>query len=387
MHSPTANRQRRGFALAMSLMAIVLIGAMVAGGYLAGIQYYRIGRNSLVEQRAIAATELGLDSAFATWSRTYNTQANGTVTTFTYHASDNSWVDTVRMTKLNQLTWLLVSEGYAGGFSTQLTSRRRIGMIVRLNMPNVRQVGALTTRGTVAIGGSTAINGLDTTFSGWNCPPVGTGVAGVAVPSFSNLAWGGRCTAGTCVAGNPAISITSTASDTNTYFSYGSLKWAQLVAMADKSVSGTYPHVRPSTTSIGGGASVCNTSDNANWGDPGRASPAGPCESYFPVVYAPGDVSVNGDIGQGVLLVNGNLNIQGGFTYYGQIIVRGTVKLTGTGNHVYGGLMSAAMVDSTSTSALLGNSSIHYSRCAITSVFVNTSLAARAPQRSWIELF
>jgi choice-of-anchor A domain-containing protein len=104
-------------------------------------------------------------------------------------------------------------------------------------------------------------------------------------------------------------------------------------------------------------------------------------------VYAPGDVSVNGDMGQGILIVNGNLNIQGGFVYYGQIIVRGTVKLTGTGNHVYGGLLSASLIDSTSTSQLAGNSSIHYSKCALTQVFVNTASGTRAPQRSWIELF
>lgn len=386
MHTSTHRRERRGFALAMSLMAIVLIGAMVAGGYLAGVQYYRIGRNSLVEQRALAATELGLDSAYAMWNKSYNTQANGTVTTLSYRATDGSWVDTVRMTKLNQLTLLIVSEGYAGGYSTPLTARRRAGMIVRLNMPSVKQVGALTTRGTVAIGGSTAINGNDTTFSGWNCPTAGAAVAGVAVPSITNLSYGGQCTAGACLAGNPGISITSTAADTNTYFSYGSLNWAQLVAMADKSVSGTYPHVRPSV-STSGGVSTCNTGDNANWGDPGRANPAGVCETYFPVVYAPGNVSVNGDIGQGVLLVNGNLNIQGGFTYYGQIIARGTVKLTGTGNHVYGGIMAASVLDSTSTSSLLGNSSIHYSRCALTQVFLNTATGTRAPQRSWIELF
>lgn len=386
MHPPTRLRSRRGFALALSLLAIVVIGAMVAGGYLAGVQYYRMGRNSLVEQRALAVAELGLDSAYATWSKSWNTQSVGTVTTLAYSATDGSWVDTVRITKLNQLSSLIVSEGRAGGYGTQLSSRRRIGMIVRLNMPKVAQVGALTTRGTVAIGGSTAILGTDTTFSGWNCPPTGSSIAGVAVPSFSNLTFGGKCTGGTCISGSPLVSVTPTASDTNTYFSYGTLKWAQLVAMADKSVSGTYPHVRPSTNSAGG-TSTCNTSDNSNWGDPGRASPSGPCESYFPVVYAPGDVSVNGDIGQGVLLVNGNLNIQGGFTYYGQIIVRGTVKLTGTGNHVYGGIMAAAVLDSTSTSQLAGNSSIHYSRCALTQVFVTAALGARAPQRSWVELF
>jgi hypothetical protein len=380
------SRSRSGFALAMSLMAIVVIGALVAGGYLASVQYYRIGRNSLVERRALAATELGLDSAYAMWSKSWNTLANGTVTMLVYSASDGSWVDTVRITKLNQLGSLIVSEGRAGGYGTQLSARRRVGMLVRLNMPKVNQIGALTTRGTVAIGGSTAILGTDTTLSGWNCPTAGAAIAGVAVPSFSNLTFGGNCTGGTCISGSPIVSVTPTASDTNTYFSYGSLTWPQLVAMADKSVSGTYTHVRPSTTSSGG-VTTCNTSDNANWGDPNRASPSGACESYFPIVYAPGDVSINGDVGQGILLVNGNLNIQGSFTYYGQIIVRGTVKLTGTGNHVYGGVMAAAVLDSTSTSKLSGNSSIHYSRCALTQVFVTTSLGIRAPQRSWIELF
>ena len=92
-------------------------------------------------------------------------------------------------------------------------------------------------------------------------------------------------------------------------------------------------------------------------------------------------------MGQGILLINGNLSIQGGFVYYGQIIARGTVKLTGTGNHVYGGIMAANVIDSTSTSQLSGNSSIHYSRCALTAVFLNTAMSTRAPQRSWIELF
>ena len=386
MRSHSSNRQRRGFALAMSLLAIVVIGAMVAGGYMAGLQYYRMGRNSLVEQRAMAATELGLDSAYALWNKSWNTQATGTMTTLAYSAPNGTWVDTVRITKLNQLSSLVVSEGRAGGFSTPLSARRRVAMIVVLNMPKVNQLGALTSRGTITIGGSTAINGLDTTFSGWNCPPPGTGIAGAAVPSFSNLAWGGSCPGGACISGTPLVSISPAAADTNTYFSYGSLKWAQLVAMADKSVSGTLTHVRASTSTFGG-VTTCNTSDVNNWGDPSRATPSGVCESYFPIVYAPGDISINGDQGQGVLLVNGNLSIQGGFVFYGQVIVRGTVKLTGNGNHIYGGVMAANVVDSTDASKLAGNSSIRYSRCAVTSVFLNTAMGRRAPQRSWVELF
>jgi len=104
------------------------------------------------------------------------------------------------------------------------------------------------------------------------------------------------------------------------------------------------------------------------------------------VVYAPGDVAVSGAYGPGILLINANLSIQCNFTYDGQLIARGTVKLTGTGNHVYGGVMAANVVDSTDASKLSGNSGIHYSRCALNTVFTTMSLGARAPQRSWIEL-
>src|SRR5690242_15063725 len=120
-NASSVDRTRRGFALALSLLAIVIIGAMVAGGYLAGVQYYRMGRNSLVEQRALAVAEMGLDSAYATWSKSWNTQAYGTVTTLVYSAGDGSWVDTVRITKLNQLSSMIVSEGRAGGYGTQIS--------------------------------------------------------------------------------------------------------------------------------------------------------------------------------------------------------------------------------------------------------------------------
>jgi hypothetical protein len=381
-HSP---RDRRGFALALSLVAIVVIGAMVAGGYLAGVQEFRLGRNSLVQQRALAATELGLDTTYALWNKTWNSTKTGTTTVLAYTATDNSWVDTVRITKLNQLSFLVVSEGYAGSQASQIGARRRAAMLIRLNMPKVNQIGALTTRGNVVISGSTMINGTDTLLAGWDCPTLAPPVAGVAVPSLSNLNWGGKCPKGSCVIGSPSVSITAAAGDTNTYFTYGSLTWAMLVAQADKMASGTLTHVRPST--IGSPTGPCNTIDNLNWGDPMRAAPSGGCEGYFPVIYAPGDVTINGDYGQGILLVGGNLSIQGGFTYYGQIIARGTVKLTGSDNHVYGGILAASVVDSTDASKLSGNSGIHYSRCALNTVFTTMSLGRRAPQRSWIELF
>jgi hypothetical protein len=81
------------------------------------------------------------------------------------------------------------------------------------------------------------------------------------------------------------------------------------------------------------------------------------------------------------------VNIQGGFTFYGPVIARGTVKLTGTGNHINGSVLAANVVDSTSTALLSGNSAIQFSRCANNVALQRTALPAKAPQRSWSELF
>ena len=374
-------QNRDGMALGLVLMALFVITILILGAHYTSTQEFRLGSNQLVQNRAMSAAEHGHGMIYKDWDRNWNAFKAGTTFVRAYAPGDGS-VDTVRVTKLNSLSFLAVSEGRAGT-GVQMGARRRAGLLLRLNVPQVSVLGAITTKGTVKIGGSTAINGRDTAFAGWNCPPAGVPTAGVAVPSLSNITYGGSCTAGSCIQGTPLVSTTSAASDTNTYFSYGGMTWNELVAMADKTISGTITGASPSYNVDGS----CKTSDNKNFGDPGRAATPGKCESYFQIIYAPGDVSINGNTGQGVLLVNGSLSIQGGFTFYGPVIARGTVKLTGNGNHINGGVLAAAVVDSTSGSSLLGNSSIQFSRCAMTTALQRTALPVKAPQRSWTELF
>lgn len=378
MHSP---RNRKGMALGIVLIAIAVISIMIVGAYFANIQEYRLGANSLTQARAMSAAEYGHGAVYQGWDRAWNAYKAGTTFVRPYAPGDGS-IDTVRITKLNSLTFLVNSEGRAG-VGPRGGARKRAGMIVRLEVPQVKILGAITTRGTVKIGGSTSISGTDTSFAGWNCPPAGAAVAGAVVPSYSNLTSGGSCGASySCIKGSPLVSISSAAMDTNTYFYYGGLTWNDLVQMADKQVSGTLTNVGPSTA-----AGACRYSDNRNWGDPNRAATPGLCEQYFPIIYAPGDLAINGNVGQGVLLVGGNLSIQGGFTFYGPVISRGTVKLTGTGNHINGSVLAANVVDSTTSSTVSGNSAIQYSRCANNTALQRTAMPVRSPQRSWAELF
>lgn len=375
-----SHRNRKGMALGVVLIAISVISLMVVGAYFANIQEYRLGSNSLTQARALTSAEYGQGAMYQGWNRAWNAYKAGTTFVQAYAPGDGS-VDTVRVTKLNNLTFLFNSEARAG-VGPHGGARRRAGMFVRLQVPQVKILGAITTRGTVKIGGSTTVSGTDSSLAGWTCPPATGAVAGAVVPSLSNLTSGGTCTNYACIKGSPVVSISTAAMDTNTYFYYGGLTWNDLVSMADKQVSGTMTGVGPMVT---GGS--CATSNNKNWGDPTRASPSGACEGYFPIIYAPGDLTVNGNMGQGVLLVGGNLSIQGGFSFYGPVISRGTVKLAGTGNHINGSVLAANVVDSTSTSSLTGNSAIQYSSCANNIALQRTAMPVKAPKRSWAELF
>ena len=50
--------------------------------------------------------------------------------------------------------------------------------------------------------------------------------------------------------------------------------------------------------------------------------------------------------GQGVLVINGSLSVQGGFEFYGPVIVRKSLKTTGTGNFSNGSYWSSSQMTS-----------------------------------------
>src|SRR5439155_1425964 len=156
------------------------------------------------------------------------------------------------------------------------------------------------TQGQITVSGNVTVNGNDVTPTGW--PSCTTqNVAGAAIsPTTTYTPNGGAVS----IQGNPSVLTTSAAGDTNTYFSYGGSNYQSLAATANL----TYPTglVLTGIQPIAVGA-VCQVSSvPANWGDPNRASPAGACEKYFPIIHVLGDMKVTTGRGQGVLLVDGD---------------------------------------------------------------------------------
>lgn len=380
--------ERRGFALATAVGAIALVGALVAGAFVASTTEFRTGRDAIQQTRAFAAAEYGNSALRSNWSQAWNnSMMRGDTLIRTYDAGSAAAI--VRVTRLSDAVFLVTSEASAGtGIASG--SRRRVASLLKLSFPNVKINGALTARGTTKVGGSALMIGRDTLYPGWDCPApaAGTGVAGLAVPGWSNITLGGTCTNYACVQGTPTVKLGTEMADTSTYFSYGDYQWADLVAMANKTMS-PGPHTGVAPRYANG---TCDTGDLLNWGEPTKVTvgPPGACENYFPIIYAPGDLKINGDRGQGILLVNGSLEVQGGFQFYGLIIVRGELRTAGTGGHFNGTVMAANVAvggATTSTNTVSGNATFRYSSCALQSALRGSATPVPMRDRAWVELY
>src|SRR6188474_3658678 len=74
----STSKPREGFAMVIAMIAIVVIGALIAGAFFTSTQEYRIGRNSLVAQRAYSAAEAGVTQPIQGWIKAINlSMANG----------------------------------------------------------------------------------------------------------------------------------------------------------------------------------------------------------------------------------------------------------------------------------------------------------------------
>jgi len=383
--SPSPKR-REGFALAVAMIAIVVIGALIAGAFFTSTQEYRAGRNSLVDQRAYTAAEAGVTQPIQGWLKSLNlAMTNGATNDPDTLRINGGGYAVRRVTRLDDYTFWVMSDGYAGGTTGSLASHHRVNAVYRLAYPSFNIIGALTVRGKVEVQGSSKVDGTDGIPPQWTtsgiCPPASGGMPGVAAPDTA-LVCNGNCPEGSSeqqrIFGSPAQSQNPAAADTNTYYKYGDQNWNTLTANADIRLPGGNYSTQPSVT-----GTSCNYSNLSNWGDPLRTTA---CADYFPIIYINGDLKVQSNSkGQGVLLVNGNLEMAGGFEFNGIVIVRNDIKSTGNGNKISGSAF-AGNTYTTDNSSISGDSEIHYSKCAIERAAKGSATIVRTKQRGFAEI-
>jgi hypothetical protein len=367
-------KNERGIALMVSLIGIVVVGALVSGVFASGIVEQRIGENTRWMERSFAAAEYGLSETIAQWNTgVFNQLPVGGSADVAGSSPRGTGLYAGTVRRLNQELFLVEVTGRdAGG-----RGRQRLGGFVRLRPLMIDVQAALTTRGEPRVGGAAEIDATD--HSPWSdCPPPGPGAAGIRLPAVDRVRFQGRCAGGSCVTGTPRVLNDVTVGD-STFFNYGDFTWAQLVTMATKVLTpGTYTGVNPTVTN-----GECQLGDAGNWGAP--LDEQSPCYNYFPIIHVPGSIAINGNAGQGLLLIDGDLRVQGNFQFFGIAIVRGTLRTAGSGNHFNGGVLAANQSGDQTT--ILGNAQLNYSSCAVGRALQAGSPGAMLRSRGWVQAY
>jgi len=379
-------RDERGMALAVAIFALVVVGAMIAGAFFAGTQEQRVGENQRRVQTSFGVAEAGAQERVLTWDPgTMNKRKSfpedsvaigpnldapggtGSYGGYSYKLGPNIFL--LDVTGRDRAS---AAGAIAGGGG----ARQRIGMIARIAPVDFGIKASLTTQGGVSVGGNAEVNGYDQPPSTWtSCDAPGPPMAGVRDR-------GGTVTTGGNgdVNGVPEVMNDPTLADSS-FNRFGGATFADLAARANLIIpAGTYS-TAPVVTN-----GVCDKTVLTNWGD--GDNPLAECGTYFPIIYATGEITLNNTQGQGILLVNGNLNVQGSYNFYGIVIIQGDLKTSGGGTteaHFWGGVM--AKNADLSVQNLSGKATLNFSSCSILAALQATSPISLMRQRGWVQLY
>ncbi|NIM52564.1 MAG: hypothetical protein GTN62_08120 [Gemmatimonadales bacterium] len=362
----------RGVALPSAVVALVVIGALVGAGLFIAMQEQRLGRNTISLQQAQGAAEEGAALQVADWNAGAHSQLGiGDTSSFEGRLADGTGWYRGEVRRLSDWLFLVQSEGFSRGSR----ARRRMGLLVRLHPLDIPVSAALTVLDSAQISGSSYVDGGDGQPTGWRCLTSRPPLAGIRLVGDGDVGTQG-CKLASCVAGEPGI-LRDEAGRESIGALLGRAQLDGLRLAANKLIGPGHWMIGPR---LAGGA--CDASDASNWGDPD--DPDGPCGGYFPLVYASGDITLHGGRGQGLLVVDGDLSVRGGFRFYGAVVVAGRFKTHGEGGHFSGGVVAATVVLGQNT--LVGGPAIQYSSCALGRALRGSAAEVRVLERGWLML-
>jgi hypothetical protein len=343
---------RRGFALAAVLAALVVIGALVAGGFFVFLETGRLSRSAARAERALGAAERGADSALAL----LDTAPAGTRPLAVDSARitfPGGSLALVAVTALDSATWWVVVTGAADTALPPL--ERRINVVAVRDRPALRPRGALTLSAGAELEGVARVDGAALVPDEYasRCPAAPRDGAGAVAGDRGAVTASGAA----LVLGAPPILVDSAAGDTARAPVLGAARFAELAAWPD---------------------AVLDTAV------PALPRPAG---RPFPRLLARGNLSLGPDAaGAGLLLVDGNLTLAGPFRFDGVIVVRGALHTVGDGIGVRGAVFARSAVLGTGSAAAAGDEQIRYAPCLVSLALDGASRVVRERRRGWMDM-
>lgn len=361
---------RRGAALAVALFALVVVAALANAIIGPAIAYRRAAVRSTAFQSAESLTESTIAEVVGTWSATRWRglelgrpweQRTAAGSADLPRAPFGSGIVDLRVIRIGETIFLLVVESSVGALDAPVAARRTL--FLELRSDSVRPAPALTSGGAVTLSAGDDV--VRDTTCGEGEPP---GL--VTLPPGVPLDWP-RAGADSLVARD------TMAGRQATYDRPAGLDGAQLRAARDGMLAAgvtVTPQPVASDTSCADGAT--------NWGEPLRVQPGTvqACTTTFPVVHAIGDLRIIGGRGQGILVVDGRLEIVGPFRYHGIILAAGGIDVRGGETTVVGAILTGP----TSPAAFRADRTrLVASRCMAQDALDEAAKIAPIPEWAW----
>jgi hypothetical protein len=376
--------RRQGFALVATMLAMLVVGAIVTGGFYAASQESQITKSLGHGDDALSVAETGLNQTMATvLFRSLDSIPLGTTRTNPVAAvSVNSNVRgnyITHITRVSNSLFVFRSDAQVVRGGYVVGGGRSLATMARVRTADFDNQAAVVIYGDLTVGGNSEVDGADQYPTEWvtsGCPPLTGSSAAVLTNPGTTIQ-----TTGT---GDINGNISRESLTSGTFNVFGDITWNDLVAMAEK----RYPTSQTENPVPNWSGTTCNRSVRSNWGMP--LDPTNPCFNYFPIIHVGQDLRISSsNRGQGILLVEGNLEISGGFTFYGIVVVKGQIRITGTGGHINGTAMVFGGGELDSVSAIFGDALLQYSSCSIERAVLNNAAFSRAVpimHRSWMDL-
>lgn len=364
---------RRGFALASAVCMLAAVGGVAAASFFATREAQRSATRVARQEEAASLADERLVAVLGSWDRPrFDSLALGATDSVSRRTGDPPLTDAY-VTRITHDVYSVAAIG-RGAAGTSAEATRGHDLLVRLIRPKMVTGAALVSRGDVLVVPDAVLSGSDHAPPGWaGCPPPDSGEApAVLVPEGRGAGdLGGHPL--------PGVRVDSIAADSATYRAFGPAPFAFLAERADVVLrAGAMVSPRPSP-----GDNCGSVDDVASWGEPWRSTGSPRCEGYAPIIHTSGDIVVTAGRGQGLLLVDGRLRIEGPFVFYGVIVAGGGVEATGTSVSVYG------MVLSGSANGVRWGASgrVQRSTCAVAHALAAASRPSTIRSRGWSELF
>lgn len=379
--------RRRGVALLLVLLTMLVTAALAAGVLIATSTHARASGESQRASRAAQAAERGVVATAAAWpaesslTMTVGATSLPSVTSYPDSTVSSAWV-----TRLSRGSFWVTGVGrlpYTGA----LPIERRIGVLHVLHMPEPRLTAAISVRDSFSVIGSARVDGKDTPPPGWGglCSPSGPPVAGVAAPDTSRVCDGPCGTgAGSRLVGVPPKLADSAMALPGTLAQFGPVTWTSLTAHATYVLSGGSSVTPGPRLTPAPGTPQCDSAASHNWGDPARATP---CANRFVIIHAQGDVIIDGGVGQGILLSDGDVELRNGAQFFGLIVARDDVVATTGSNRIWGAVIAGdSRTANGDLSVIAGTTVVTYSSCAVEVAGLGTAPLRREARRAWAPL-